>query len=151
MDLVLVAGVLAAVAVFAALMAIFDAWLRPGADRVEAARAVALPRHRYERLVAAQVPWWERFLAPIASRLATRMPALGSQVSERDIIRAGIDPASLSPAEVYAAKLVAAVAILLLGLALTAFFPVAFLLALPVAFVGYVLPTEWLAATGRRR
>ena len=151
MDHLLVAGLLAAVAVFAALMAIFDPWLRPVADRVEVARAVALPRHRYERLVAAQVPWWERFLAPIASRLATRMPALASQVSERDIIRAGIDPASLSPAEVYAAKLVAAAAILLIGLALTPVFPIALLLALPAAFLGYVLPTEWLAATGRRR
>ena len=55
--------------------------------------------------------------SPRASR--PRMPALASQVSERDIVRAGIDPATLTPAEVYAAKLVLAIAILGIGLALT--------------------------------
>ena len=151
MDLVVLTALLAAIAVFAVLMAVFDPWLRPAQDRVEAARAVALPRHRYERLVAAERPWWERLLAPIASRLVTRMPALASQVSERDIIRAGIDPATLSPAEVYAAKLVAGLGILGLGLALTPVLPIALLIALPLAFVGYVLPTEYLASAGKRR
>lgn len=151
MDLVALTALLAAVAVFAVLMAGFDPWLRPTQDRVEAARAAALPRHRYERLVAAEQPWWERLLAPVASRLATRMPALASEVSERDIIRAGIDPATLSPAEVYAAKLVAAIGILGLGLVLTPVLPFALLLALPLAFVGYVMPTEYLASAGKRR
>lgn len=151
MDHAVLAALLAATAVFAVLMAVFDPWLRPAQDRVEAARAVALPRHRYERLVAAERPWWERLLAPVAARLATRMPALASQVSERDIIRAGIDPATLSPAEVYAAKLVAGFGILGIGLALTPVLPIALLLALPIAFVGYVLPTEYLASAGRKR
>ncbi len=151
MDLVLAASLLTGVAVFALLMAIFDPWLRPAVSRVEAAKAVATPRHRYERLVSAERPWWERLLAPVAARLATRMPALASQVSERDIIRAGIDPATLTPAEVYASKLVAAGAIAGFDLALTPLFPLALLLALPVAFVGYVFPTEYLGAVGRRR
>lgn len=151
MDLVLTASGLTAIATFALLMAIFDPWLRPAVNRVEAAKAVATPRHRYERLVVADRPWWERVVAPVAARLASRMPALASQVSERDIIRAGLDPATLSPAEVYAAKLVAAAASLGIGLALTPLLPIALLLALPVAFVGYVFPTEYLASIGRRR
>jgi Flp pilus assembly protein TadB len=151
MDLVLAASGLTAIATLALLMAIFDPWLRPAVSRVEAAKAVATPRHRYERLVVADRPWWERVVAPVAARLASRMPALASQVSERDIIRAGLDPATLSPAEVYAAKLVAGAAILGVGLAVTPLIPIALLLALPVAFVGYVFPTEYLAATGRRR
>jgi hypothetical protein len=53
------------------------------------------------------------------------MPALSSQVGERDIVRAGFDPATLTPAEVYAAKLVLGLAILGIGLALTPLFDMA--------------------------
>ena len=151
MDPVLLSSVATGVAVFSALLAIFDRLLATAPSRVEAARAVAMPRHRYERLVSWERPWWERFLAPVASRLASRTPALASQVRERDIVRAGLDPATLSPAEVYAAKLVLAVATLGLGLALTPLLPFALLVALPLAFLGYVFPTEYLAARGRRR
>ena len=79
------------------------------------------------------------------------MPALASQISERDIVRAGIDPATLTPAEVYAAKLVLALVALVVGLAATPLFGFALVLALPLAFLGYVFPTEYLAARGRRR
>ena len=90
--------------------------------RPDAIRAVGIPRHRYERLVSADQPLWERILAPVATRLAARAPSFASQVSERDIIRAGLDPEALTPAEVYAAKLVLAAAILAVGVALTPFF-----------------------------
>ena len=80
-----------------------------------------------------------------------RVPALASQVSERDIVRAGLDPAALPPAEVYAAKLVLGVAILAVGFALSPFVPIALVAALPVAFAGYVFPTEYLGWLGRRR
>jgi Flp pilus assembly protein TadB len=72
-------------------------------------------------------------------------------VSERDIVRAGLDPATLTPAEVYAAKLILGLAILLVGLALTPLFSLALIVALPLAFVGYVFPTEYLGSLGRRR
>jgi Flp pilus assembly protein TadB len=151
MDLVLVGSVLAAVAAFSLLMAIFEPWLFPPQPKLDAVRASVLSRERYERLVVAERPWWERLLAPIAGRLVAAMPALSSQVSERDIVRAGLDPATLTPAEVYAAKLVLGLAILLVGLALTPLFGLALILALPLAFVGYVFPTEYLGSLGRRR
>lgn len=151
MDVGLLSAVLTGLAVVGLLMAIFDPFFDRPATPVEAGKAIALPRHRYERLVAPERPWWERLLAPLAARLAGRMPALASQVSERDIVRAGLDPATLSPAEVFAAKLVLGLGILGLGLALTPFVPVAAIVALPVAFGGYVFPTEYLAALGRRR
>lgn len=139
-----------ALAVFALLMALFGgALLTP--RRLDAIRAVAIPRHRYERLVTADQPVWERLLAPVASRLAARAPAFASQVSARDIIRAGLDPEVITPAEVYAAKLVLALAVLGLGLALTPFLAGALLLALPLAFVGYVFPTEYLGSRARQR
>lgn len=151
MDTVLLGAILAGVAVFSLLMFIFDPWLFPAQPKLDAIRASALPRERYERLVVAERPWWERLLAPVATRLGSAMPALASQVSERDIVRAGFDPATLTPAEVYAAKLVLGIAILGVGLAFTPLFPFALIVALPVAFVGYVFPTEYLGSLGRRR
>lgn len=151
MDTVLLSSILTGVAVFSLLMFIFDPWLFPPQPKLDAVRASVLPRERYERLVTADRPWWERLLAPIAARLASRMPALASQVSERDIVRAGFDPATLTPAEVYAAKLVLGLAILGAGIALTPLFEFALIVALPIAFVGYVFPTEYLGSIGRRR
>jgi hypothetical protein len=148
MNLVLLSSIATGIAVFGLLMAIFDPWLFPPQPKLDAVRASVLSRERYERLVVAERPWWERVLAPVASRLAARMPALASQVSERDIVRAGIDPATLTPAEVYAAKLVLAIAILGIGLALTPVFGFALILALPLAFVGYIYPTEYLGSLG---
>src|SRR5262245_1670967 len=151
MDTVLLSSILTGVAVFSLLMFIFDPWLFPPQPKLDAVRASVLSRERYERLVTVDRPWWERLLAPVAARLGSRMPALASQVSERDIVRAGFDPATLTPAEVYAAKLVLGVAILGVGLALTPLFEFALLVALPIAFVGYVFPTEYLGSLGRRR
>jgi Flp pilus assembly protein TadB len=137
-------------AVFSLLMAIFlPAIAVP--KRLDAIRAAALPRERYEKLVSSERPWWERVVAPIAGRLARSMPSLASQVNEATIVRAGLDPASVSPAEVYAAKLVLGAAILLAGIALSAVIPIAFLVALPAAFAGYVFPTEYLAYRTRKR
>ena len=139
------------VASFSLLMAVFARALAIP-QRVEVVRAAALPRHRYERLVAAERPVWERLLAPIAARLAERLPGLQKQVDERLIVRAGLDPAVLSPAEVYAAKLVAAVGVLIVMLALTPLFSGALLLGLVPAYLAYVFPTEYLGwQAGRRR
>lgn len=139
-----------ALAVFALLMAIFGgALLTP--RRLDAIRAVGIPRHRYERLVSADQPLWERLLAPVAVRLAARAPAFASQVSARDIIRAGLDPEVITPAEIYAAKLVLAAAMLGLGVVLTPLFAGGLLVALPAAFVGYVFPTEYLGRRARTR
>ena len=139
-----------ALAVFCLLMALFGgALLTP--RRLDAIRAVAIPRHRYERLVSADQPLWERVLAPVAARLAARAPAFASQVNVRDIIRAGLDPEVITPAEIYAAKLVLAAAMLGFGLAITPFFGGGLLLALPAAFVGYVFPTEYLGARAKQR
>ena len=151
MDTVLLSSILTGLAVFSLLMFIFEPWLFPPQPKLDAVRASVLSRERYERLVVAERPWWERLLAPVASRLGSAMPALASQVSERDIVRAGFDPATLTPAEVYAAKLVLGLAILGIGLALTPLFGFALIVALPLAFVGYVFPTEYLGALGRRR
>ena len=137
-------------AAFCLLMAVFAPWLAVPA-RDDAVRAVGLPRERYARLVSAERPAWERALAPLASAVAARVPALASQVSERDIVRAGLDPAALPPAEVYAAKLVLAAGLLALGVALTPLAPFALVAVLPVAFAGYVFPTEYLGWLGRRR
>ncbi len=139
-----------ALAVFALLMAIFGGALATP-RRLDAIRAVALPRHRYERLVSADQPLWERLLAPVAARLAARAPAFASQVSARDIIRAGLDPELITPAEIYAAKLVLAAAMLGIGVALTPLFAGGLLVALPAAFLGYVFPTEYLGARARAR
>jgi Flp pilus assembly protein TadB len=119
--------------------------------RLDAVRAAALPRERYEKLVSSERPWWERVVAPVALRLARSMPSLASQVNEATIVRAGLDPASVSPAEVYAAKLVLGGGILLTGIALSAVVPIFFLIALPAAFAGYVFPTEYLGYRTRRR
>ena len=69
-----VAGTLAvAVAVFALCVAVFgQAAATP--RRLDAIRAASIPRAQYERLVSAEVPLWERILAPV---LAT---ALGKYV-----------------------------------------------------------------------
>jgi Flp pilus assembly protein TadB len=137
-------------AVFSVLMAIFlPAIAVP--KRLDAVRAAALPRERYEKLVSSERPWWERVVAPVAGRLARSMPSLASQVNEATIVRAGLDPASVSPAEVYAAKLVLGGGILLAGITLSAVVPILFLVALPAAFAGYVFPTEYLAYRTRRR
>lgn len=139
-----------ALAVFCLCMAVFGGWLLTP-RRLDAIRAVALPRQRYERLVSDDQPLWERILSPVAVRLAARAPAFASQVSERDLIRAGFDPQVLTPAEVYAAKVVLAAAILAVGFALTPLFSAALLVALPIAFVGYVFPTEYLASRAKAR
>jgi Flp pilus assembly protein TadB len=137
-------------AVFSVLMAIFlPAIAVP--KRLDAVRAAALPRERYEKLVSSERPWWERVVAPVAGRLARSMPSLASQINEATIVRAGLDPASVSPAEVYAAKLVLGGGILLAGITLSAVVPVLFLVALPAAFAGYVFPTEYLAYRTRKR
>jgi Flp pilus assembly protein TadB len=137
-------------AVFSVLMAIFlPAIAVP--KRLDAVRAAALPRERYEKLVSGERPWWERVVAPVAGRLARSMPSLASQVNEATIVRAGLDPASVSPAEVYAAKLVLGGGILLAGITLSAVVPILFLIALPAAFAGYVFPTEYLAYRTRKR
>src|SRR3990172_5060433 len=151
MDTVLLSSILTGIAVFSLLMFIFEPWLFPPQPRLDAVRASVLSRERYERLAVAERPWWERLLAPVASRLGSAMPALASQVNERDIVRAGFDPATLTPAEVYAAKLVLGLGILGVGFALTPVFGLALIIALPLAFVGYVFPTEYLGAQGRRR
>ncbi len=149
MELVGTAAV--ALAVFCLCMAVFGGSLLTP-RRLDAIRAVALPRQRYERLVSDDQPLWERILSPVAVRLAARAPAFASQVSERDLIRAGFDPqALLTPAEVYAAKVVLAAAILAVGFALTPLFSAALLVSLPIAFVGYVFPTEYLASRAKAR
>ena len=137
-------------AVFSVLMAIFlPAIAVP--KRLDAVRAAALPRERYEKLVSSERPWWERVVAPVAGRLARSTPSLASQVNEATIVRAGLDPASVSPAEVYAAKLVLGGGILLAGITLSAVVPIVFLVDLPAAFAGYVFPTEYLAYRTRKR
>jgi Flp pilus assembly protein TadB len=151
MDSVLLSSILTGVAVFSLLMFIFEPWLFPPQPKLDAVRASVLSRERYERLVVAERPWWERLLAPLATRLGAAMPALASQVSERDIVRAGFDPATLTPAEIYAAKLVLGLGIVGIGLAFTPLFGLALILALPLAFIGYVFPTEYLGSLGRRR
>jgi Flp pilus assembly protein TadB len=137
-------------AVFSLLMAIFIPAIAVP-KRLDAVRAAALPRERYEKLVSSERPWWERIVAPVAGRLARSMPSLASQVNEATIVRAGLDPASVSPAEVYAAKLVLGGGILLAGITLSAVVPILFLIALPAAFAGYVFPTEYLGYRTRRR
>jgi len=138
------------IAVFSLLMALFYPALATP-QRTEAVRAAALPRHRYQRLVVAERPLWERLLAPLARRIAQRLPGLQGQVDERLIVRAGLDPAVLSPAEVYAAKLVAAVGVVIVLLALTPLFGAALILGLIPAYGAYVFPTEYLAWRARRR
>jgi tight adherence protein C len=150
MDLTLLGALATGTAVFCLLMALFAPWLAVPA-RDDAVRAAGLTRERYVRLVSAERPAWERVLAPVTGWVGERVPALASQVSERDIVRAGLDPAALPPAEIYAAKLVLGVAVLAVGLALSAIVPIALLVALPVAFVGYIFPTEYLGWLGRRR
>jgi Flp pilus assembly protein TadB len=150
MLLPLVGALATSAAVFSLLLAIFlPAIAVP--KRLDAVRAAALPRERYEKLVSSERPWWERVVAPVAGRLARSMPSLASQVNEATIVRAGLDPASVSPAEVYAAKLVLGGGILLAGITLSAVVPILFLVALPAAFAGYVFPTEYLAYRTRKR
>ena len=146
----LVGAIAMSIAVFSLLMAIFSSWMA-SPIRLEAVRAAAMPRERYEKLVTAERPWWERVVAPIAGRLARAMPSLASQVNEATVVRAGLDPASVSPAEVYAAKLALGGGILLAGITLSAVVPILFLVALPAAFAGYVFPTEYLAYRARKR
>ena len=146
----LVGTLATALAVFALCVAVLGR-ASAAPRRLDAIRAASIPRAQYERLVSAEVPPWERLLAPVASRIAARAPALASQVSERDLIRAGLDPAVITPAEVYAAKLVLAAGIAAAGAALSPLAPAALLLALPLAFAGYVFPTEYLASRGRGR
>ena len=150
MDLSWLGAAATGIAAFSLLVAVFAPWLAVPA-RIDVVRAAGLPRERYERLVSAERPAWERLLAPVAGWVGRRVPALASQVSERDIVRAGLDPAALPPAEVYAAKLVLGVAILAVGFALSPFLPFALIAVLPVAFAGYVFPTEYLGWLGRRR
>ena len=150
MLLPLLGAVATSAAVFSLLMAIFIPAIAVP-KRLDAVRAAALPRERYEKLVSSERPWWERVVAPVAGRLARSMPSLASQVNEATIVRAGLDPASVSPAEVYAAKLVLGGGILLAGITLSAVVPILFLVALPAAFAGYVFPTEYLAYRTRRR
>jgi len=149
--MLLIGTVATFVASLALLMAVFAPALATPA-RTDALRAAALPRHRYERLVSAERPWWERLLAPLAARIATRLPSLARQVDERLIVRAGIDPAVLSPAEVYAAKLLAAGAVLGVAVAFTPLLGgLAPLVGLMGGFGAYLFPTEYLGWRGRRR
>jgi Flp pilus assembly protein TadB len=150
MLLPLVGALATSAAVFSLLLAIFLSAIAVP-KRLDAVRAAALPRERYEKLVSSERPWWERVVAPVAGRLARSMPSLASQVNEATIVRAGLDPASVSPAEVYAAKLVLGGGILLAGITLSAVVPILFLVALPAAFAGYVFPTEYLAYRTRKR
>ncbi|MHB8959038.1 MAG: hypothetical protein ACYDAN_05370, partial [Candidatus Limnocylindrales bacterium] len=150
MDLAWLGAAATGTAAFSLLLAVFAPWLAVPA-RDDVVRAAGLPRERYERLVSAERPGWERALAPVAGWVGRRVPALAAQVSERDIVRAGLDPATLPPAEVYAAKLVLGVAVLAVGLAASPFVPFATVAALPVAFAAYVFPTEYLGWLGRRR
>ena len=150
MDLGWLGAAATGTAAFSLLVAVFAPWLAVPA-RDDVVRAAGLPRERYERLVSAERPAWERLLAPVAGWVGARVPALASQVSERDIVRAGLDPATLPPAEAYAAKVVLGVAILAVGFSLSPFLPFAPVAALPVAFAGYVFPTEYLGWLGRRR
>src|SRR5450759_1331113 len=105
MLLPLLGAVATSAAVFSLLMAIFIPAIAVP-KRLDAVRAAALPRERYEKLVSSERPWWERVVAPVAGRLARSMPSLASQVNEATIVRAGLDPASVSPAAVYGAKIV---------------------------------------------
>jgi Flp pilus assembly protein TadB len=150
MDLAWLGAAATGTAAFSLLLAVFAPWLAVPA-RDDVVRAAGLPRERYERLVSAERPGWERALAPVAAWVGRRVPALAAQVSERDIVRAGLDPATLPPAEVYAAKLVLGVAVLAVGLAASPFVPFATVAVLPVAFAGYVFPTEYVGWLGRRR
>ena len=93
MDLTLLGALATGTAVFCLLMALFAPWLAVPA-RDDAVRAAGLARERYVRLVSAERPAWERVLAPVAGWVGERVPALASQVSERDIVRAGLDPAA---------------------------------------------------------
>ena len=81
-----------ALAVFGLLMAVFGgcahdpAPTRRGPGGRDPAPAVRAAGHRRAAV-------WERLLAPVASRLGrAAMPAFASQVSARDIVRAGFDP-----------------------------------------------------------
>lgn len=149
--MLLVGTVATFVAALALLMGLFAPALATP-TRTDALRAAALPRHRYERLVNAERPWWERLLAPVAGRIATRVPSLARQVDERLIVRAGMDPRVLSPAEVYAAKLLAGGTVLALGLAFTPLLGgLAPLIGLVLGFGAYLFPTEYLAMRGRQR
>jgi len=94
-------------AVFSVLMAIFlPAIAVP--KRLDAVRAAALPRERYEKLVSSERPWWERVVAPVAGRLARSMPCSRRRSNEATIVRAGLDPPvhRCRPRRCIAAKLV---------------------------------------------
>ena len=88
-----------AVAVFSLCVAVLGSSLLVP-RRLDAIRAVAIPRHQYERLVSAEVPLWERIVAPVAVRLAARAPAFASQVRERDLtgMASGLLSSALGPA-----------------------------------------------------
>ena len=77
------------VAVFSLLMAVFGPGLFPP-TRLEAARAAALPRHRFERLVSAERPWWERLLGPLAGRIACWLD--GNLIADFPNLRLRDDP-----------------------------------------------------------
>ncbi len=145
---------LGALATFIAVFSLLTALFAPALavpQRAEAIRAAALPRHRYQSLVIAERPVWERLLAPLASRIAQRLPGLQRQVDHNLIVRAGLDPAVMSPAEVYAAKLLAAGGVMVVALALTPLFGAALILGLIAAYLAYVFPTEYLGWRARRR
>src|SRR3990170_2076554 len=93
MDTVLLSSILTGIAVFSLLMFIFEPWLFPPQPKLDAVRASVLSRERYERLVVAERPWWERLVAPIAARLGSSVagpppPGRGG----------GIHPARVRPA-----------------------------------------------------
>ena len=151
MSLTLLGALATGLAAFSLLMAVFAPWLAVPA-RDDVVRAAGLPRERYERLVSAERPAWERVLAPIASWVGRRVPALAAQVirarhrARRARPRrpaAGRDLRRQARARRRAARHRPG--------AVSPFVPFALVAALPVAFAGYVFPTEYLGWLGRRR
>jgi pilus assembly protein TadC len=143
-----------AVAVFCLLMALFGSRRTRMADRLDVARGAGLAgisRAQYERLVSAEAPVWERILAPLAGRLATRAPGAVSSVSDDLIVRAGYDPNVLTAAEVFAAKVLLGVSILAVGAVVAFAMPFPFFIQFMIlslvegaAFVGFLLPSRYL-------
>ena len=103
-------------------------------------------------------PFRERFLEPIYNRavafLVARTPA-SRQDNIRLLIKSAGNPGNITVSTVITAKVIAAVAGLAVGLLvlvglLHLDFPW-YLLAIPAAFVGWILPDRWLKQSANRR